>query len=194
VQKDPQVLGAYRRKAGTRLLALGMLHIVAFFVLYWLFDLGATNKIWDYKIICTFITLGALAVGMGLVGGALAIASYQQIGRLLRAPWVAFFLFCGGVVAVCLVVWLHSVAFEVARDMTSSAKGMNDEKTTLGFTTAELTSLEIYTLFGQISTKLMIPMLAYVFWPLQFSIVRDLIAVGASIGSINIVPVFGIWW
>jgi NADH-quinone oxidoreductase subunit H len=194
VEKDPLVLGDYRRKAGTRLAALGIFHIAAFFVLYWLFDLGATNKIWDYKIICTFLALGALMLGLALTGGALVLASYRQIGRFLLTPWVAFSLFVGGIIATCLIVWLHSVAFEVARDMVSNSRGMNDERTTLGFTTAELTSAEIYTLFGQISPKLMIPMLAYAFWPLQFSIVRDLVAVGAIIGFINIVPVFGIWW
>ena len=39
-----------------------------------------------------------------------------------------------------------------------------------------------------------VAMLAYAIWPLQFNLVRDLVALAGIIGFISIIPMFGIWW
>ena len=36
--------------------------------------------------------------------------------------------------------------------------------------------------------------LKYLFWPIQFSLVRDLIGLGALFGLFNIIPIYAIWW
>ncbi len=192
--KDPEKLRAYRAQAIKLLLGLAILQLVVAGALYKLFDLGAANRIEDWKIPVVLLgVLGPVAGFAACLLGGLAVILFRQIGAFLRFPWVAFVLFCGGVVAVCLLVWAHAWLFDFTRQMLAAPVGTNEATTQIpgiGLTA----SLTVREIFSEIKNVLPVPLAAYVLWPLQFDLVRDLVAMAGIIGFISIVPVFGIWW
>jgi len=194
--KDREVLQSYRHKAIRLLIGLGVVQLATAVLLYWLCGIGEAQRIADWKIIPALIlVIGPFVGGAVFTLGGLAVAGYRQIGAFLRAPYVAFTLFCGGVVGVCLIVWLHAGLFAFTKS-TLSGYGANSTVTTIpgiGLN-APLTAREIHDELGQRHPHFAVPLAAYVLWPLQFDLIRDLVAVGAIIGFISIVPVFGIWW
>jgi hypothetical protein len=135
-----------------------------------------------------------LAGGAVFTLGGLAVAVYRQIGVFLRAPYVAFTLFCSGVVGVCLIVWLHSGLFSFIKTARADF-GSNAVVTSVPLVgDAPLTCREIHEAVERQCKVCALPIVAYALWPLQFDLIRDLVAVAAIIGFISIVPVFGIWW
>jgi NADH-quinone oxidoreductase subunit H len=196
IYKDREVLQTYRTKAIRLLIGLGGLQLAIALVVYWLCALGDPRRIADWKILPALaLVVGPFIGGAIFILGGLAVAGYRQIGAFLRAPYVAFTLFFGGVIGVCLIVWLHAALFEFTRS-TLTSSGANSVVTTFpgtGFQ-APLTTREIYESVQQVRPLLAVPLVAYVLWPLQFDLVRDLVAVAAIIGFLSIVPVFGIWW
>lgn len=192
--RDAARLQTYRQKAIKLLLGLAAVQLIAAWAIYALFGIGAPTPMEDWKVIVAIAGVVGPAAGFAacLLGG-LAVILVRQIGAFLRMPWVAFILFCGGAVGACLVVWAHAWIFDFTKEMLAGPPGTADVSTSVPGTgiTAHLTAREIY---GEIKDVVPVPLAAYLLWPLQFSLVRDLVAMAGIIGFISIVPVFGIWW
>lgn len=123
-----------------------------------------------------------------LLTGFLAVTFYRVFALVL--PRVAPILFFGGVAALLVVVpWLHALVFEFINGLMQGELGRNEAMTFFGggLTIAELSSVS--------------PILAdrwrfvaYLLWPLQFDVVRDIVCLGGVLGFINVIPLFAIWW
>ncbi|MBK8267312.1 MAG: NADH-quinone oxidoreductase subunit NuoH [Planctomycetes bacterium] len=199
VARSPEKLASYRRSAIVRLIGLGLLHVaLAFAGFLWLEPFNEA-KLADWKIVPVLVLcVGAGLAGLTLIAGGLAVATYERIGRILKWGYNAFAVFLGGVLAVCLIVWLHAFVFELVK--TSPSGGTNTIPV-LGIPY----SLSVHDLYKAMEStspgipfdknvRLTIPPLAYLLWPLQFGLVRDLVAMGGIIGFVSIIPAFGIWW
>ncbi len=197
VERSPEKLSSYRRKAIFRLILIGALHLgLAGAAALWLQPFNA-DELADWKIVPTLVFfVGALAAGLGLVTAGLAVAYYKQIGRLLLFSYTAFAIFCSAVVGVCLLVWLHAWLFHVVQHPVSKS---TNEIAVIGIpytmsvddVYATISAVEIPFTGGR---TLAIPLLAYLIWPLQFAFVRDVVALAGIIGFVSIIPAFGIWW
>ncbi|HUN80548.1 MAG TPA: NADH-quinone oxidoreductase subunit NuoH [Phycisphaerae bacterium] len=194
VQKDPAVYQSYRRKAIRNLIAGGVALLAISGFLYTQLGIGQPARTMDdWRIIPAWLAVGMFGGGAALILGGLAVAGYRQIKAFLKAPYVAFGIFIGGIIAVCLIVWAHSWLFSITRDMLAEDAVSGTANTTdLGLFRAPLTVREIYTYIG--SHGVDVPLFAYLLWPLQFDLIRDLVAVGGIVGFVSVVPVFGIWW
>jgi NADH-quinone oxidoreductase subunit H len=136
--------------------------------------------------------LGALLAAVGgvtglLLGGALVLAAiavrapYAFGGLLLR---IAFPLFIVFLISIALIAWLPAI-------LMSAVDGLAGP-TAAPLTVAQLAdALQHGALSG--SAGLAEPV-AYVLWPLQFSITRDLIAMIGVVGFVSLVAMFAIWW
>lgn len=194
VPKSAAKLTSYRAKAIKLLIGLAALQLPIVLLCYIAFDMGDPNKISDWKIIVAVAGIVGPLAGFGACFlGGLAVILYRQIGAFLRWGYVAFTLFFGGLIGVCLIVWAHAWLFELSRNMLAGSIGTNEVVTNVLGTglEAQLTVREIY---GEIKGAVPAPILAYLFWPLQFGLIRDLVAIGGIIGFISVIPVFGIWW
>jgi len=133
-------------------------------------------------------------------GPARLVVALARLVYRLAAPVLRRFagvVFFGGVVAVCLIVWLHALVFRLTDAISASAA--NGPAGTLfggGLTLAELSAwrsgpgdkgLAVFFAEG-------LGVFAYLLWPLQFSLLRDLIAMGGVIGFISVIPLYTIWW
>src|SRR5262249_6314629 len=117
--------------------------------------------------------------------GGVAVTIPRATGQFLQRT--AIFLFLGFVlVGLILVPWAHKLLFEYMDGLARGPLGTNDIHTSWGG------PLTIGALGSQFPDRWRF--VAYVLWPLQFSVVRDLIGLGAILGFINIIPLFGIWW
>ena len=101
-------------------------------------------------------------------------------------------LLLGAVVVVCLAVWLHAILFTYVDDVILSVPAAKSPEflspATWGLTPGEIAALmETAGGFG-------VGLFKYLFWPIQFKIVRDLIGLGGLIGLFNLIPVYTIWW
>ena len=112
IAKSPETLGGYRRQAIVWLLGLGAIHLlVVMLCASWLAPWDADLADADWKIPFVWVgVIGAALASLTFSAGALAVLFYRLIGRILRLPFVAAFLFFGGVIGVCLIVWLHAWA------------------------------------------------------------------------------------
>ncbi len=187
-------MSGYRRKAIGVLIGLGIAQLLFAAAVYSLGSFGDPRRMQEWKIVLAWLGVIGPALGFAvcLLGG-LAVMLHRQIAAFLRAPYVAFALFCGGAVGACLIVWAHSWLFSFTRGELAGTLGANQEATTIWLigVQAPLTSRELYS---AIEGRLAIPLVAYLLWPLQFGLIRDLIATAGIIGFISIVPIFGIWW
>ena len=182
--KDPRVLSGYRAKAirlligsGAALAAIGLVVFVAS-------GLASAERITDWRILAAWIgAVGPVGTGLFLIAGGLAVVFYRQIGALLKTPWVAFAILCGAAVGTALVVWAHAWLFEFAAGLRTGKTG-----------TSIAGGLSAQQVYEGIRDAAPVPLLAYLLWPLQYEIVRDVIAMGAVVGFINVVAAFGIWW
>lgn len=191
IAKSPETLGGYRRKAIVWLLGLGAIHLlVVMLCASWLAPWDADLADADWKIPFVWIgVIGAALASLTFSAGALGVLFYRLIGRILRLPYVAAFLFFGGVFGVCLIVWLHAEVFAFVQSLAPAAGehsvwliGVSYEHTVETIHRG----LGIETGFG--------PLAAFVIWPLQFELIRDLVALGGIISFIGIIPAFAIWW
>ena len=108
----------------------------------------------------------------------------------------------GAVAGTCFIVFLHAIVFAYV-DLRvlepAMAQGLAPppearslfQPSTWGLTPGVIGSL--MNQGGGVGAK-MSGGLRYLFWPLQFGIVRDLIALGAIMGLFNIIPIYTIWW
>ncbi len=194
VPKSTAKLTSYRAKAIRLLFGIAFAQLIVAAICYWFFDIGDASKISDWKIIVVVAGIvGPMAGFAGSFLGAMAIILYRQIGAFLRFGYVAFTLFFGGLVGVCLLVWAHAWLFDFTKDMLAGPNAANDAVTALPLLpiSAQLTVSEVNE---AISSTIRLPILAYLLWPLQFGLIRDLVAIAGIIGFISIIPVFGIWW
>jgi NADH-quinone oxidoreductase subunit H len=181
IAKHPKVLSGYRRKATGLLLGLGgvllLLGVVVFFVL----EMQAENRIQDWRVMVAYFgVLAPLATGALLFAGGWGVVLYRQIGAILKLPYVAFVILCGAVVGTCLVVWAVAWLFGFVTDLPGT-----------GGVDGVLGAREIY---DGIHGPCALPMTAYLLWPLQFEIVRDILSMAGVVGFVCTYAAFGIWW
>ncbi|MBX3396207.1 MAG: NADH-quinone oxidoreductase subunit NuoH [Phycisphaerae bacterium] len=212
IERSPEKLASYRRKAVTRLLGLGFVSLAVALVATFLHRLADVSfaidpfnpdALSDAKIIPFFILcLGAGLGGLTFLAAGLAVASYEGIGRILKAPYVAFVIFLSALVGVCLIVWLHAFVFSLVEVAAASNAGAPAHTIPVLGIEYPLSSSQIYEAMRNTplgipfmeSARLSIPPVAYLLWPLQFVLVRDVVALAGIIGFISIIPAFGIWW
>ncbi|MFO0973564.1 MAG: NADH-quinone oxidoreductase subunit NuoH [Phycisphaerae bacterium] len=126
--------------------------------------------------------------GAGRCGGATGGGDllFRPIGRLLQLKWTALSLFLGGILAIVLLVWAHAALFRYVDGLARNEAVNTPATTLLG---GPLTIGELTTRWSGRWTPV-----AYCLWPMQFSLVRDLICMGGVIGFISIIPLYAIWW
>ena len=194
IEPSAAVRAGQRRKAIGLLLTLGVIQLVAAVALYGVFSLGDAKQIRDWKVLVAFIgVLGPAIGGATCLLGGLAVILYREIGAFLRWGYVALGVFCGGAVGVCLLVWAHAWLFRVVSGMEADPSINNATQVVdlgIGYA-APLTAKEIY---NGLEASFPVPLAAYLLWPLQIPLVRDLLCLGGIIGFISLVPLFGIWW
>ena len=197
IEKSPERLTSYRHRAFWTLLVLGAAHLgLAAAATLWLAPFNAEH-IEDWKIVPVLVLcVGAGLAGLGLTAGALAIAFYYTIVRILKWTYTPFTIFIASIVGVCLLVWLHAWVFDVVKHAASS--GAN-EIWGIGISYV-LSAKDLYAAVSAIAIPFVsgyhldVPILGYLLWPLQFELVRDVLALGGIIGFISVIPAFGIWW
>ncbi len=139
------------------------------------------------------LVLGALVLVVGPLAGAgtlfaagTVVLFYRPIVWLLRRRLVPFALFISGLVGTTLVVWAHALLFRYV-------DGLMKDSAVNGLATSFAGgALTIDELLGHFSGGYSV--FAYALWPLQFQLVRDLVALGGIVGFISLIPAFGIWW
>lgn len=102
------------------------------------------------------------------------------------------------VIGSCFLVWLHALVFAYI-DLhvlapaagTAAAKFEYLSPSTWGLTPKAI-GLMMEQAGGAVAS--MRGILKYLFWPLQFAFVRDLIGMGALVGLFNVIPIYTIWW
>jgi len=187
---DPEARRGYRGRAITWLGALGVLFVLVAGVVFVACDLNTPTRITDWRVAAALLGVaGPGATGLALLGGALAVAFYRPIGVFLLGRYVAAAIFCTSVIGICLLVWAHAGVFRVVHEIAADASINLPDMTALQ---GELTAKEIYQ--GIEARGVAWPFAAYLLWPLQFSIIRDLVAAAGVVGFIGIIPGFGIWW
>ncbi|MBN1491967.1 MAG: NADH-quinone oxidoreductase subunit NuoH [Phycisphaerae bacterium] len=123
-----------------------------------------------------------------------AYGTARQAGggrRSSRRP--AALIFFGAVVAVVLFVWALAAAFEyvdglVVADSHRVAETGEIVRTRFG---GPLTTAEIVDYLPE---RLRFRPVSWLFWPLQFSLVRDAIAVTGLVGFVSVFTMYAIWW
>ena len=187
---DAEVRRAYRGKATTLLLVLGALCLAFALIVFFAVDFKASTDMESWRVLPAWLgVVGPGATGLALVAGGLAVVFYRKIGALLQWWYVAAIIFFGGVFAVCLIVWAHAGLFRLMEEIASNTEINQEAATILG---GELTAQEIRD--GIAAKGVDVPFFAYLLYPLQSALVRDLVATGGIIGFISIIPGFGIWW
>lgn len=186
---DPDVRSGHRRKAITLLMVLGLLQLLVAAATLAFTDVNVPNRMSDWRILqVVLLVIGPAVGGLTCMAGAFAVTFYRQIGAFLQWGYTAAGIFFGGIIAICLIVWFHAWVFDVIAAIEAGT--FNDPAITT-FLSGELTAREVY---AGIENAFPLPLAAYLLWPLQFPIVRDLVATAGVIGFISIIPGFGIWW
>jgi len=132
------------------------------------------------------LVIGPVLGGLALLTAGTVVLFFHQVVRFFSLKWVPLSLFIGGIIGVILITWVHALVFRFVDRLVLDPTINTPAVSVLG---GALTVAELSTRF----TGSLRP-LAYAIWPLQFSLVRDLIAMGGIIGFISIVPVYAIWW
>ncbi len=204
VQRDTEKLSNYREKAIRLLAFIALAHIPIILGAWFLLDPLSTKPadLQDSKVLLVPpLCLGSIGGMLLFAGAAFAIYAYELIGRVLSAPWVAFIIFIGAIFGIVIGVWLHAeILMTVQRDWMPAKEtsvipfvGIEYDHTVQSIYQNNLEGKSVdFPLIGAISIDT--PILAYLMFPLQFPLVRDLVAVGGIIGFISLIPGFGIWW
>lgn len=204
VQRDTEKLSNYREKAIRLLAFIALAHIPIILGAWFLLDPLSTKPadLQDWKVLAIPpLCLGSIGGMLLFAGAAFAIYAYELIGRVLSAPWVAFIIFIGAIFGIVIGVWLHAeILMTVQRDWMPAKEtsvipfvGIEYDHTVQSIYQNNLEGKSVdFPLIGAISIDT--PILAYLMFPLQFPLVRDLVAVGGIIGFISLIPGFGIWW
>jgi NADH-quinone oxidoreductase subunit H len=154
--------------------------VAAGVVLFLACRLDASDRVTNWRVAVAWLgVLGPIGTGAALFLGGLAIISYRQIAAILQTRWVAFMILCGAVVGTCLGVWGYSWLSSYMR-------------TTFGEAGGQIVAAS--KIYETIQPNCPVAFVAYLLWPLQFAIVRDLIAMGGLVGFAATMAAFGIWW
>ncbi len=122
---------------------------------------------------------------------------------LTCGPVIARFpgaILIGATITTCVVVWIHALVFAYVdlRILGPAAAGgvIPAESSYLAPSTWGLPPSTIFSLMEQGGGWIASfrGLLQYLLWPLQFTIVRDLVALGAIFGLFNLIPIYTIWW
>lgn len=208
VERSPQKLSSQRRTALFLLYGLAIVSLLIGIASWiWLSPMSAERRaLADWKIpLVWLLAIGPFVGFLTFLAAGLVVSFYRLVGRILAAPWVAFVIFLGAVFGIILLVWVHAEVFAFVNRLQHPAyTETHPAPTIVGTSIAyDNTVTSIYNsnlkdqsvrfpLVGDVSIDY--PVLAYLLWPLQFDIVRDLVAVGGIVGFVSIVPGFGIWW
>ncbi len=178
------------------LAVVGWLHL-------WYFELE------DYPPLTLLAVVGPVLTAGACVGGAAVVQFSGFIGRMIgRSPFVVF---VKAVVLVVLLVWAHALLLAYVDGLI---EGQTEEQQkmsslfgwplTLGeiqghlLTAGEIAANEAAVEHGGLPPhpphKGRWAWVAYLLWPLQIPLTRDLIGIGAVVGFVSIVAMFGIWW
>jgi len=127
----------------------------------------------------------------GLAGLTVAIARMLAaiVGPIVRAaPGPVFF---GAIFVVILGVWAHFLLFEFVDSVLVG--GPTNAASETGWLGAPLSLDEARA--GLVGSGVPAAgLLCYAVYPLQYPLVRDLIAAGAVLGFISVIPLYTIWW
>lgn len=171
---------AYRRKAVGGLLGCGALLTAVGIVLFLWCGLSDAGRITDWRVAVAYLgVIGPVATGLALIAGGFAVVLYRPICAILKARFVALLILCGAVVGTGLLVWGYSWLSYYMQTTFSDAD------------TRLILAADIY---HALQPGCPVPFVAYLLWPLQFAVVRDVIAMGGLIGFICTAAAFGIWW
>ncbi len=204
VQRDTEKLSNYRERAIRLLAIIALAHIPIILGAWLLLDPLSTKPadLQDWKVLLVPpLCLGSIGGMLLFAGAAFAIYAYELIGRVLSAPWVAFVIFIGAIFGIVIGVWLHAeILMTVQRDWMPAKEtsvipvvGIEYDHTVQSIYQNNLAGKSVdFPLIGAISIDT--PILAYLMFPLQFPLIRDLVGVGGIIGFISLIPGFGIWW
>jgi len=177
--RPSEVLSGFRTKATRWLLGLGAVLMALGVVLFIAFRLYSSEVITDWRVAVAYLgVLGPIATGGAFFLGGLAIIFFRQIVVILQTRWVAFLIFCGAVVGTCLLVWGYSWLSYYMRTAFVKFEGI----------------VPADDIYDTIQSHCPVAFVAYLLWPLQFVVVRDLIAMGGLVGFAATVAAFGIWW
>jgi len=179
-EKDADRLRLYRLRAIRWLSVLGLLLVLLGLILAGATAVGVFDGIGDWQVAVLYLgILAPICKGGLFLLGALAIAYYKPIGWLLQRPYVPLAILCGAVVGTGLVVWAYGWVSGLMQSYFPES------------TVRTFTGQEIYTVTGGTAPWMFV---AYLLWPIQFPIIRDLIAMGGVVGFICTAAAFGIWW
>ncbi len=180
IAKPPEVLRGYRERAIGWMLAIGAAFVVLGLVLFAALRMHSIDAMSNWRVLGAYLgVVGPIATGGTVFLGGIALIYYRRIGALLGWGYVALLILCGAVVGTGMLVWGYSW---LAGWMQATFGGNGGQVVSMA------------DMYGAISETIPVPMFAYLLWPLQFEIVRDLIAMGGVVGFINVAAAFGIWW
>ena len=121
---------------------------------------------------------------------AVAVGVYRMATPIVsRFPGM---ILMSAVVAVCVGVWVHALVFayvDAVIIVPAAAAGLETGVWGLTPTDIETLMVEYGGALAPLSGSL-----KYVFYPIQFSILRDFLILGGLFGFFNIVPIYTIWW
>ncbi|MBU0717745.1 MAG: NADH-quinone oxidoreductase subunit NuoH [Planctomycetes bacterium] len=156
--------------------------VVAALIGFWI-----TNSIADgHPVALLFLVIAPALVAVLAVAALFFFKTWTFWEPILLR--LAPLLLIGAVVASCLGVWGCNALFEWTReDLVANAANNPEVTTWFGW---PLTMSEIAGALPAPVPDLVVPLI----WPLQFSFIRDVIAMVTLIIFFTIVPVFVIWW
>jgi len=153
--------------------------------------IAAATPIDPFVFAVILFIVGPILGGLTLLGGGMAVAFYKALARLL--PRIAIYLFVSFVIGGLIIVpWLHADLFRYMEGLLRNENVNGSAATPYGEKLLPGGGLTVDEIASALPAGW--ELAAYPLWPLQFSVVRDLLALAAVLGFINIIPLFGIWW
>jgi NADH-quinone oxidoreductase subunit H len=126
--------------------------------------------------------LGTALAGLGgltCLGAAFVIQFSRLVGTLLFR--LAFLIFVGALVGIAVLAWVPALLYERVDAVVADHCGAGG--------TGVLTVAELET--GAPSKA---PVVAYLLWPLQFGMTRDILSLVGVVGFVSLLAMFTIWW
>jgi NADH-quinone oxidoreductase subunit H len=126
-------------------------------------------------------------------------ALFGGIGRLIYAVFAPIIsripglILISGVIFVCIAVFAHALLFDFADEKLISAPTNLAGESHQGLFGGPLTLQETKNGLEAAGVPAA-GVVQYLSYPLQYPLVRDVVAMGGVIGFISLVPLFGIWW
>ncbi len=163
----------------------------------WLAGLGVAGLVAAVTAGLLAVQLGGLGSFLALTGSAfsvlggaacllaaLALRSPQAVGAtLLRIAGPLFVLF---LLTLVVAAWVPALLMQRVDGLLAAAPPELARPLTVAYLAEQLA--------GSASPRGLSAALAYVLWPLQFSLARDILVVVGIVAFICLVAMFGIWW